>query len=196
MQEDFEFGEVLPRMGGEIAPERWQRVREQVVFRDLARDILTQYGRWHQEGNAISCPFHGSDSTPSFNFYAESNSAFCFGCPPPKKNQMYDSVSFVSRFFEISPGKALAWIEKKYKMPFIAFEGEEEPEDDETEEASFFSFDDLKGVFLMTAPKLIGSATDAKILLSSYFTAQENDDALHLAKLLGRERLDRLKKRT
>lgn len=196
MQEDFKFGDPLPRLGGEVAPERWQRVREQVVFRDLVRDILTKHGLWHVEGNACSCPFHGKDSTPSFTFYDGSNSAFCFGCPPPKKNQMYDSVSFISRFFEISPSRALAWIEKKHNMPFIAFEEEEEEEEDFDEEGEVFTFQDLRSTFLTTAPKLISSVSDAKILLASYFTAKREDDALHLAKLLGRERLDRLRKRS
>lgn len=191
MNEDFEFGEALPTRGGEVAPERWTRVREQIVFMDLARELLSKSGMWKQNGNAISCPFHGSDRTPSFNFYPASNSAFCFGCPPPKQNQTYDAVTFVSKFFGINKYKALQWIEKHYKLPFIEGTRYEEEEDDETEE--FLSVRDLQPTFISLAPKLIESVEDAKDLLKTYFIAVKENDPLFLARVIGRKQLDSIK---
>lgn len=187
-EEDFEFGETLPTRNGEVAPERWVRIREQIVFMDLARELLVKSGAWKQNGNAISCPFHGSDRTPSFTFYPGSNSAFCFGCPPPKQNQTYDSIAFISKFFGISKYKALEWIEKHYRLPFIEGSGYEEEEEDLS-----LSVKDLQAPFLSLAPKLIESVDDAKDLLKTYFIAIKEDDPLFLARVIGRERLNSIK---
>jgi hypothetical protein len=192
-EEDFEFGERLPGRDRDIAPERWLRVKEEIVFRDLVQEMLSKHGKWKINGNAISCPFHGKDSTPSFNFYEGSNSAFCFGCPPPVQNQTYDAVSFVAKFYEISPSKALQWIEKHYKLPFIAGQIHEEEDEEDEEPDSFYTVDDLAPLYLSVAPKLIESVEDAKQLLRTYFLALREDDPLFLARVLGRQRLASIK---
>lgn len=192
MNEDFEFGESLPVRDGEVSSERWVRVREQIVFMDLAKELLSKSGMWKQNGNAISCPFHGSDRTPSFTFYPSSNSAFCFGCPPPKQNQTYDAINFVAKFFGINKYKALQWIEKHYQLPFIGGSKYEE-DDEEEEEETLLSVRDLQGPFLLLAPKLIETVDDAKDLLKTYFIALKEDDPLFLARVIGRERLASIK---
>ena len=54
MDEDFEFGDALPVRDNDVASERWVRVREEIVFMDLARELLVKSGSWKQNGNAIS----------------------------------------------------------------------------------------------------------------------------------------------
>ena len=188
--EDFEFGEkLLPLRDREIAPERWTRVREEIVFRDLVRELLTKSGTFKTNGSAVSCPFHGKDSTPSFTFYDSSNSAYCFGCPPPKRNQTYDPVSFVSKYFEISPTKALQWIEKRYELPFIMGQLPEDEEDEEEESEGLYTVDDLKPMYLTVAPSLIDTVDDAKQIVQAYFLAVTEENPLFLARILGRERI-------
>ena len=177
-EEDFEFGDALPVRDNDVATERWVRVRDEIVFMDLARELLVKSGSWKQNGNAISCPFHGTDRTPSFNFYPSSNSAFCFGCSPPASNQTYDAINFVAKFFGINKVKALEWIEKHYKLPYISGAKDE---DDEEEESSF-TVADLKPVYLSIAPGLIECVDDAKDLLKTYFIAEREDDPLFLAR--------------
>lgn len=187
-EEDFEFGDKLPGRG-EIAEERWVRAREQLVFRDLVQEMLSKSGRYKTNGSAISCPFHGSDRTPSFTFYDQNNSAFCFGCPPPTANQTYDPVSFIAKYFEISKVKALEWLEKHYRLPHIANQWVQEDEEDEDGPDTFYTVEDLEPMYLAVAPKLIESVTDARKVLKAYFIAQREDDPLFLARILGRERI-------
>ena len=193
IEEDFKFGDRLPTDDGEIAAERWERVREEVDFIVLAEELLSKAGVWHREGNAIRCPFHGSDSTPSFNLYPQTNSAFCFGCPPPKQNQTYDAINFVAKWFDINKVRALEWIEKKYKLPFIASTIEPDYEEDEEDEEYSLTVEDLTPLYLQVAPTLIENVDDAKSLLKKYFLAVREDYPLFLARVLGRQRLDSIK---
>ena len=57
-----------------INPERWERVRREIRFEDVVSEL---YGH---TGESIRCPFHGSDSTPSFWLYKRTNDGWCFGC--------------------------------------------------------------------------------------------------------------------
>lgn len=189
-EEDFEFGDKLPDRDDEIAPERWERVREEVNFIALAEELLTKSKVWHREGNAIRCPFHGSDSTPSFYLYDHTNSGYCFGCPPPKQNQTYDSINFVAKFFDINKVEALRWIEKHYKLPYIAGTPSPDYEEDEEDEEYTLTVEDLAPHYLRVAPTLIESVDDAKALLKKYFLAVREEDPLFLARVLGRRRLD------
>ena len=197
MEEDFEFGEELPGEGLEIAPERWERIRNEIIFKDLAEELLSKAGMWKRDGNSICCPFHGRDSTPSFTFYDGSNSAYCFGCPPPKQNQTYDSVNFIAKYFGISKVKAMEWLEKKFKLPFIAGMPEDrepkEEEDEEEEVAYSLTVEDIAPLYLQVAPTLIECVADAKALIRKYFLAVHEDDPLFLARVLGRRRLESIK---
>ena len=89
----------------DISPERWERVRWSIDFRDMTLALLEDHKLLrNHKGNKISCPIHGGvdgDSTPSFTFYPGTNSAYCFGCEAPTSNQCYDNVKLVSLIFEI-----------------------------------------------------------------------------------------------
>lgn len=190
MNEDFEFGDRLPGFTRAIAEERWFRAREEIVFRDLVGDLLVRSRAGYDSGaKVISCPFHGSDSTPSFQFYDQNNSAFCFGCPPPVSNQAYDNISFVAKFFDINKVEALKWIERRYKLPPIADERLEEDEDESDEHDDLFTVEDLLPEFMKTAPTLIRTVGDARHLLRAYFSSIKEENPLFLARILGQERL-------
>lgn len=205
LDESFQFGDDLPYDFGEICQERWDRAREEIDFRDLIQEILIKDGLWRRKGNAISCPFHGGsagESTPSFTLYQSSNSAFCFGCPPPKQNQSYDTISFVARYFGMTNSQALVWLEQKYQLPLLQSSASDKYlivstdgeviEDDEEEET--FSCQELAPLYLQVAPTLIKSVADAKDLLKTYFVAMKDENPMLLAKVLGRERLQKLLK--
>lgn len=188
--EDFEFGEELD---GEIAPERWERVRDEIDFVGLIEELMSKAGTWYRDGNAIRCPFHGSDSTPSFTLYPHTNSAYCFGCPPPKQNQTYDTINFVAKWFGISKGKALEWVEKRFKLPHIGSTPAPDYEEDEEDEEYSLTVEDLAPVYLKVAPTLIENVDDAKLLIKRYFLALREEDPLFLARVLGRKRLESIK---
>lgn len=197
--DDFEWvsAEVdrICKSATDISSERWDRVRWEIDFYDLAVALLEE-GRIlrNHHGGKISCPFHGTDSTPSFNFYKGSNSAFCFGCEPPATNQFYDNVRFVSALYGISRRDALKWLEKKYKLPVLAEAEPDEPEDEdeETEEVVTLTFDDLKEPFLVYASVLNKDAEKTQAMLEAYFKAQTDKDPLPLARFLGRDRIKRI----
>ena len=67
----------LYQTGGsrEINPERWDRVRKEIRFEDVVADLTG-----HSGSTSIRCPFHGSDSRPSFWLYKGTNDGWCFGC--------------------------------------------------------------------------------------------------------------------
>lgn len=205
MDETFNFGEDLPYDFGEICQERWDRAREEIDFRDLAQELLVKDGLWHRKGNAISCPFHGGahgESTPSFNFYPASNSAFCFGCPPPKQNQCYDPISFVARYFGMTNSQALVWLEHKFQLPLLQAasvdkyllvdeNGQVISEESEEEEDTGISYscEDVSKLYIRVAPSLIKSVADAQDLLKTYFIATLDENPLPLARVLGKDRL-------
>lgn len=191
MDEDFEFGEALSDRG-EIHPDRWERARTEIDHVSLIEEILGK----SVTGNVINCPMGvHRDSTPSFNIYRHTNSSFCFGCPPPVKDQSYDNINFVSKIFGFNKVKALEWLEKRFKLPTIAdtaFIAPEYEEDEEDEEYTL-TVDDLIPVYLQIAPGLIESVDDAKSLLKKYFLAIREDDPLFLARVIGRKRLESIK---
>jgi len=58
-----------------INPARWERANDEINFQDLVQEFTGKYSN-----DKISCPFHGTDSTPSFGFWPHKNNGFCFGC--------------------------------------------------------------------------------------------------------------------
>ena len=196
--DDFEWVkaevEKLYRSSTDIPIERWDRVRWEIDFYDLTLQLLEETGnmKGKPNGGKISCPFHGKDSTPSFTFYRGSNSAFCFGCEPPATNQFYDNVRLVSSVFGISKRDSLKWLEKRYKLPMLATESDiitlPDTEEDEVVE---LNFDDLKEPFLALAT-VLSKDTGTQELLDIFFKAQQAQDPLPLAKILGKDRVRRI----
>lgn len=189
--EDFSFGDDLGFGPGEVIPERWERARTEIDFIDLIEEILVKDGMWRRKGNAISCPFHGGahgERIPSFTLYRGSNSAYCFGCPPPKQNQTYDSISFVSRYYGMSRVEALQWLEARYKLPPLQGAGFNVVEEGEPEDV-LYTAKELAPIYLKEAPKLIQNLGDAKDLLKTYFIALQDDNPLPLAQVLGHKLL-------
>lgn len=89
-----------------INPERWERVREQ-DFLSLAEEIL---GQRCMKNSFVRCPFHGTDSTPSFRIY--DNNAWCWGC-----QEYFDNISLVAKYNDFNHFKALLWCEEFFKLP-------------------------------------------------------------------------------
>jgi len=170
-----------------INPLRWERVQDEILFSDVVEEVLGKVG------SPISCPFHGTDSTPSFYVYppARGNVGFCFGCPPPTSNQIYDSVKLVSMVFDINRVKALTWLEKKWNLPPME---DVVIEKDEEEEISL-EFDDLSEPYILKAAKDIQATRDLELAneyLRIYFLANRDQTALPLARVLGREVVQRV----
>jgi hypothetical protein len=188
-----EVGETIPHVGSEIALERWERAKTEISFKDMVEEILTKDHAWKLNGNKINCPFHGTDSTPSFTLYEDTNSASCYGCPGTPRDQFYDNVKFVSMYFNINRVMALEWIEKHYKLPRIANQTIQEEDEDEEDEDVKFTVKDLSPAYLALAPTLVESVADAKSLIKKYFLAFHQDDPLFLARVLGRKRLESIK---
>lgn len=186
--------EKLYRASTDIPIERWDRVRWEIDFYDLTLQLLEETGnmKGKPSNNKISCPFHGRDSTPSFTFYRGSNSAFCFGCEPPAVNQFYDNVRLVSSVFGISKRDSLKWLEKRYKLPAMTVTSDiVDLPDTEEEEVVELNFDDLREPFLALAT-VLSKDTETQELLDIFFKAQQTQDPLPLAKVLGKDRVKRI----
>lgn len=189
---------------GEITPERWERVRREIRFEDVVSDLTGH------TGGSIRCPFHGSDSRPSFWLYKGTNDGYCFGCPP--KEQYYDHVRFVSRFLEINKVAALRWLEKKWDLPAMPT-----PEEDVEEEYTVqLGYLDLQEPYILKAIKETKELRDVELAedyLRYYFeaaqqakwaedakkqgeiedaTAMVTKAATTLARVLGKEELNRI----
>lgn len=192
-----------------VNPERWERIRREVRFEDVVSDLVPYNG-----GNSMSCPFHGRDSTPSFWLYRGTNDGWCFGCPP--KEQYYDHIRFVSKFLGITRVQALKWIEKKWNLAPIA-----DIVSAEGDETSVVTLDlkDLVEPYILKAIRDVQAVKDAELAeeyLRFYFEAiqleklaeeakkeGELEDAadlrtkaaMTLARILGKEEIDRILER-
>lgn len=186
--EDFEFGkENLRKLyaAGEartINPDRWVRVKEKVLFSDLVEELTGH------RGSAISCPFHGSDSRPSFYLYPPSrgNCGYCFGCAP---YGTYDHFRFVSQIMGISRVRALIWIEKNWDLPPME---DVLVEDDSEEVTVSLEYKDLVPAYLSLAQRDCAANRDPQLAeeyLRIYFEAEKSKSHLPLANVLGRERV-------
>lgn len=156
---------------GGIHPERWDRIRRDIRFEDVVADLSG-----HSGSSAIRCPFHGSDSRPSFWLYRGSNDGWCFGCPP--KEQYYDHIRFVARYLDINRVQALRWLEKKWDLPPLANLPDEEEDEEYT--TVKLSFDDLQEPYIRKAIKQVHEFKDVELAedyVRYYF------EALHQLKL-------------
>jgi hypothetical protein len=169
-----------------INPERWIRVREQIIFSDLIYELT---GR---RTESISCPFHGRDSNPSFFIYspARGNCAWCFGCPPG--SQLYDSIRFTSLFLDINRVKALQWLEKTWNLPPLE---DISPEDEEEERTITLEFTDVREPYIKFAKNDVKINNDPQLAeeyLRIYFTAEQEKQVLPIAKVLGKKAVEEI----
>src|SRR5271166_2071628 len=153
-----------------INPRRIERIREDVRFDDVVAHFVRNVG------DKISCPFHGTDSTPSFQVYRGSNDGFCFGCPAGKG--YYDHIRFVKQYYGITWIQALKWIEKKYNLPPMADVVIEKDEDDEI--TTEVTFSDLSEPFLARAVREVRQTKDPELAMEYihvYFAAHNFEQA-------------------
>ena len=148
-----------------INPERWERVRREIRFDDLVSDLTGQ------TGTSIHCPFHGSDSRPSFWLYRGSNDGWCFGCPPHQN--YYDHFRFVSKYLDISRIAALRWLEKKWELPDMPSTPQENEDEDVVVQ---LKFEDMQEPYIVKAVRQIQTFKDVELAedyLCRYFEASQ-----------------------
>lgn len=165
---------------GEINPERWDRVRNEIRFEDVVSELTG-----HGGSSSMRCPFHGRDSTPSFFLYKGTNDGWCFGCETG--SQYYDHVRFVSKYREISRTAALRWIEKKWDLPPLANIPLEEDQDEDTYITTYLTWEDIQEPFILKAIKQVSAFRDVELAedyISYYFKSLEQ---LKLAEALRKE---------
>jgi hypothetical protein len=189
-----------------INPRRIERIREDVRFDDVVSHFVRNVG------DKISCPFHGTDSTPSFQVYRGSNDGFCFGCPAGKG--YYDHIRFVKESLGCTWVAALKWIEKEFELPDLPDVIIEQDEDEEI--TTEVTFTDLSEPFLVRAVKDVRTTKDYELALEYihvYFGALAFEDgadeakkarepeeatklhfkaAMRLARVLGQEAVNRI----
>lgn len=189
-----------------INPLRIERINEEIRFDDLVAQFIPIVGEF------ISCPFHGTDSSPSFRIYRGSNSGFCFGCLPGKG--YYDHIKFVKESLSCTWIQALKWIEKTFDLPPLPDIVIEQDEDEEI--TTEVAFGDLSEPFLVRAIQDVRSTKDYELALEYvhiYFSAlhfektadeakkaREPEEAiklhfkaaLRLARVLGQEAVNRI----
>lgn len=167
----------LYRTGGiarGINPARIDRIHEEIRFDDLVADLTGKMG------DKISCPFHGTDRTPSFTFYRGGNDAFCFGCGI---GGYYEHIKFVQKELGISWVQALRWIEKHYELPALPDVVEEVEEDDEITTEVYLP--DLQETYFVRALREYGETQDDGLFEEYaliYFSALELEDGAREAK--------------
>ena len=172
-----------------INPARWERAIEEVNFQDLVEELTG-----HRSNDKISCPFHGTDSTPSFGFWPHKNNGFCFGCPPGE--QYYDNILFAAKWFSFSRVKALMWLEKTYKLPpmeDVLLEDEFEEEEEVLVELA-----DLVEPYIRQARREVQQHQDPELALGyiqRYFEAEHDNDPVLLARVLDPSTLLRIQQK-
>jgi len=189
-----------------INPRRIERIREDIRFDDVVAQFIPRVG------DKISCPFHGTDSTPSFQVYRGSNDGFCFGCPAGKG--YYDRIRFAKESLGCTWVQALKWIEKTFELPALPDVLIEQDEDEEI--TTEVTFTDLSEPFLVRAVKDVRMTKDYELALEYihvYFGALAFEDgadeakkarepeeatklhfkaAMRLARVLGQEAVNRI----
>lgn len=188
---EFSRAAILTLYGsGAVAEERWTRANTEIRFDDVVQELT---GKW---GRAISCPFHGADSRPSFYIYSANNDGYCFGCPP--KQGYYDNIRFVSLFLHFSRIKALKWLEKKWELPSIADVILDKEEDDDEEQIVSLAFTDLNEHYIQHAIRDIREAQEPELAeeyLRIYYEAEKDEAVLPLGRVLGQEKVQRILQR-
>jgi hypothetical protein len=173
---DIEFSRTeAVKMSGGTNPERWERIREQ-DFLSLAEEIT---GQRCLKNSFVRCPFHGTDSTPSFKVYE--NDAYCFGC-----NLFFDAIALVAKYQDCNRFKALLWLEDYYKLPPMENVTMEEVGDDDDERELKFS--EVKGRYIKFATAEIQKFKNAELAedyLRYYFEGKQGKSAMPLLAVLG-----------
>jgi hypothetical protein len=171
-----------------INPARWERANDEINFQDLVEEFTGKYSN-----DKISCPFHGSDSTPSFAFFPHKNNGWCFGCPPGE--QFYDNIIFTAKTLSVSRLKAMLWLEKKYALPpmdDIVLEEEDQEEEVSVELA------DLTEAFIRQAAREVQAHQDPELaegFIRIYFEAEHDNDPVALARVLDPSTLQNIMQR-
>jgi hypothetical protein len=171
-----------------INPARWDRANDEINFQDLVEEFTGK-----RSNDKISCPFHGTDSTPSFGFWPHKNNGFCFGCPPGE--QYYDNLRFVAKTLSVSRLKALLWIEKTYSLPPM---DDVAVEDEEEEEEVSIEFADLSEAYIRQAAREVQTHKDAELaegFIRIYFQGLRDNDPVALARVLDPSTLQGIKDR-
>lgn len=179
LEEDFEWTREKARelyragFGDPNMMERWDRIREVIPIEDVIAELQGT------RGLVISCPFHGTDSRPSFNIYKRHNDAFCFGCPEGEK--YYDSVRFVAAKFGMTRLQAIVWLEKEYELPPLEAAEEEEEDDDTEVVVTTLNFNHLAEPFIHRAASAFLAELDAELVreyIAMFFDAlpDRNED--------------------
>jgi DNA primase len=190
MDMEMEFGE-LPQsrhFADEISEERWTRAREDVDIVALVLDLTGS----KIKGKAISCPFHGRDSRPSFYLYKNTNSSYCFGCPPGAN--FFDTIGFVSKFRECSPAQAVMWLEKNYELPDLAPTAKEAP----FVPKWLLSVEELKEAYFKQVRhslKREPNLANAKLYIDIYWEALDTEDPTEMAQVVGRDKIEQIMRR-
>jgi hypothetical protein len=173
---------VFTRVLG-INPARWDRAIDEINFQELVEEFTGKYSN-----DKISCPFHGSDSTPSFAFFPHKNNGWCFGCPPGE--QFYDNINFTAKTLSVSRVKALYWLEKKYNLP--PMDDIKLEEDEAEEEEVSVELADLTEAFIRQARREVQQHQDVELALGyiqRYFEAEHDKDPLTLARVMDSDTL-------
>lgn len=103
---------------------RLDRIRRVVQIEELLADygysVRSSGGHREQQ---FPCDLHGDgrDGKPSARVYPESQSWYCFACDKSR-----DAVETVRAKEGLSVGQALSFLEKKYGLPFLASDEEDE----------------------------------------------------------------------
>jgi len=166
-----------------INPARWERIRQQDFLR-IAEEIT---GQRCLKNTFVRCPFHGSDSTPSFKVY--DNDAYCFGC-----GQFYDAVALVAKHRDTSRAKALAWLEKFFDLPPM---GDVALDEDDEGEARELTFAQAKPAYIRFAAADIRARPDVGLALEYlryYFEGKQEGDPVPLLAVLGPEGIAKIAK--
>jgi hypothetical protein len=195
--EEFEFSKenlkkLYDRSVRVSDPELWERrnerVQTEILFSDVVEDLTGKHG------HAISCPFHGTDSTPSFYIYppARGNMGYCFGC-----SAAYTLVTFVAKIRGISWPKAMEWLERSYNLPPL--QSNLPPEDEDI--IVPLKFEDLSSLYIVFARKDVMANKSyelAEEYLRIYFEAQQEHDETKrvkaLAEVLGSDIVARVRR--
>jgi len=193
---EFSAAEAAKLLRDGINPARWERIRDQVEFLDVV-DALVDRSDQRRRGNVISCPFHGTDSTPSFQIYPVNNNAYCWGCP--HDDQYWDPIKFTARILGKTNRQALKWLEKEFNLPIL-------PElhgdvDEEMDEGKTFTLEveDLAPMYVRTVRTYArrhkdceGVAEEVHEAVRKFFEAVKANDPLPLAKVLGAKVIKKL----
>jgi hypothetical protein len=179
-----------------ISPARWERANQDVDFKDLFEELTadgSMTSKYRSGSDQMGhCPFHGTDRTPSFDFFRKNNDGFCWGCPP--KEQYYNNIIFVSKLLSINKVKALIYLEKHYNLPPI----DDIVLDEDDDEEYTLTFDDLKEAYIRQAAKCVQLSQDPEMAEQYhriYFEAEKIQDPVALAQVLDPDTLAEIKRR-